>query len=118
MLYTMQLPGGGKVTIYNGYNPEDALANKKTRKCSTGMKIDRCEFADDGKTFDLIYDTGGMSVITHIHIDGLSEANRSAAKTLLDGFHACTPNGISMACSPYKPFDDTMLAGPMSPKKP
>ncbi|QDE41079.1 hypothetical protein FIV34_18645 [Luteibacter pinisoli] len=116
MLYKMPLPGGGNVTIYSGYNPERALEGKATRKCATGMKAERCEFADDGKVFDLIYDTGGMSNLTHIHIDGLSAANRAAAKALLDGFHACTSHGISMTCTPDKPFRDVLRID--EPQKP
>lgn len=104
MLYKMSLPGGGKVTIYSGYNPENALEGKTTQKCATGMKIERCEFADSGKVFDLIYDTGGMAHITHIHIDGLTDTNRGVARSLLDGFHACTSQGISIACTPERPF--------------
>ncbi|HEY4091084.1 MAG TPA: hypothetical protein VGN46_06175 [Luteibacter sp.] len=104
MLYKMTLPDGGRVTIYSGYNPEKALEGKATQKCATGMKVESCEFADGGKVFDLIYDKGGMANITHIHIDGLTDTNRGAARALLDGFHACTSQGISIACTPEKPF--------------
>lgn len=116
MLYRMTLPDGGSVTIYSGFNPEDVLEGKTTHKCATGMKVESCEFTDDGKVFDLIYDTGGMSHITHVHIDGLNEANRGEANALMDGFHACTTHGISMACSPDRPFRNVISAA--TPKQP